>query len=65
MSKGLVLSACVPSVVADALATEGSGVVWKHLSKLYVFPYLFLAALDFHCCAWAFSSCSAGGFSCS
>lgn len=35
--KGLVFSACVPSVVTAALAAEGSGVVWKHLSKLYVF----------------------------
>ena len=27
----------------------------------YYFIYLFLTALDLHCCAWAFSSCSEVG----
>ena len=28
-----------------------------------IFIYLILADLDLHCCAWAFSSCSEGGYS--
>ena len=28
---------------------------------LYLFIYLFLAALGLRCCTWAFSSCSEGG----
>ena len=27
-----------------------------------IFIYLFLSALGLHCCAWAFSSCSEGGY---
>ena len=31
------------------------------LIDLFIFIYLFLAALGLHCCAWAFSSCGERG----
>ena len=38
-------------------------ILFIYLVNLFIFIYLFLAALDLHCCAWAFSSAASGGYS--
>ena len=38
----------------------GNGSIFV-LINIYLFIYLFMAALDLHCCAWAFSSCDERG----
>ena len=31
------------------------------INGIFIIIYLFLAALDLHCCSWAFSSCEGQG----
>ena len=37
------------------------GIIFFSINLFYLFIYLFLAALGFHCCARAFSSCGEQG----